>query len=114
PSQYLQLGRERMSECDWLRGACVWVDGFASFSGQELRTLTMLARFCGSMQISVLADTSCLGQRNLFAMRGREDLFGKTVRTINELTKELSEAGVGIEEPLVLDAQPPRFARCAE
>lgn len=114
PSQYLQLARERMSECDWLRGACVWADGFASFSGQELRTLTTLARLGGAMQVSVLADAPGIEQGSLFAVRGRDELFGKPVRTINELTKELSDAGVGIEEPVILDSAPPRFASCAE
>jgi len=103
PSQYLQLARERLAECDWLRGAIVWVDGFASFSAQELQTLAAMARLCSRMQITALVDPELAGASTKPKMVGRTRLFGRTLRTYRELVQSLAENGVEVEAPLVFD-----------
>ncbi|MBI1827568.1 MAG: exodeoxyribonuclease V subunit gamma [Planctomycetes bacterium] len=102
PSQHLQLARERMADCPWLRGAKVWVDGFASFSGQELATLTALATLCERMQITVLVDPDLARAGANHSSVGRSRLFGRTLRTFHELVQSLADGGIEVESPLVL------------
>ena len=56
PSQHLQLARERLPHCEWLRGAELWVDGFASLSGQESLTLLTLAEMSSRVELTARLD----------------------------------------------------------
>ncbi|MBU0719257.1 MAG: PD-(D/E)XK nuclease family protein [Planctomycetes bacterium] len=115
PSQYLQVARARIDRCGWLLGARMWVDGFASFSGQELLTLLALARVCQSIDITMLMDPALISPGLAAASGGSEaELFGRVQRTFLDLTRSLREAGVVLDEPVTLKPEvPPRFHNSA-
>jgi len=110
PSQYLRVARESFDRCNWLAGAELWVDGFASLSGEEVATLVELARRAAHTEVTGLLDPR-------LARPHCEDvtlhaLFGKPARTYHELRDAFASAGLPIEEPLLLNpTPPPRFAR---
>lgn len=126
PSQYLEPVRDALPGSGWLAGAHVWVDGFASFGGQELLTLIALARRCECVDVSMLMDPAVLrddpvkgeGEADpddrewiLAALR----LFSRTHATYLELTRRFEQAGIDVEPPIFLDEKPrPRFARSRE
>lgn len=58
PAQYLNLAADRLSDCNDLAGAEVWVDGFAGFTDQEYVLLTKLAGHAAGMEITLLVDPS--------------------------------------------------------
>lgn len=107
-SCHLSAARAALPGCDWLNGVEVWVDGFASMGGEELRTLLELAKKSIRMEITALVDPAMSKPRSDLA--GIPDLFSKTRRTLDELEVEFSRAGLAVEAPLRLDAATlPRF-----
>ncbi len=114
PSQYLQVARDGVGRCRWLADALLWVDGFASLSGQETLTLFAIAGVCQHVDITVMADPPVVGPHQ---PGHRPDpavarLFSRTVATYQDLHDGFVRAGFEIRDPLVLDTKPPpRFAR---
>jgi ATP-dependent helicase/nuclease subunit B len=128
PHQHLRIARECFDRCEWLRGAEVWVDGFASLSGEEIQTLLALARLSVHTEITVLVDPKlCIAASRrrvtstareplgevIHGQHAAENLFAKTLKTYQELNGYLAHAGLQIENALVLDGAPGRFQRCA-
>ncbi|MEK7757955.1 MAG: hypothetical protein AAB385_12180, partial [Planctomycetota bacterium] len=114
PHQHLRIARECFDRCEWLRGAEVWVDGFASLSGEEIQTLLALARLSVHTEITVLVDPRlCIGSSHRPTDDSAASLFAKTLKTYQELHEYLADAGLQIEDALVLDGAPRRFHRCA-
>lgn len=108
PSQTLRLARGSLSRCDWLSGAEVWMDGFASLGGEEAATLVALAGIVRSLEIAVLLDPSQVVDPSPRALL--RSIFSRTLRTYNELSTAISAAGVSIDPPLILNpTPPPRF-----
>lgn len=99
PSQCLCVARTALGRCDWIRGAHIWVDGFASMSGEETATLIALAKLGEKMEITAMVDSD------------RENpLFAKPRRTWDELERAFAASGLPIETSLTLRAAPsPRF-----
>lgn len=105
----LELVRAHIRESDWLRGARVWVDGFAGFTAQELETVVELARVASRMTIALLSDAPPAPPS---AADDELDLFRRTQQTHRLLRARLREAGVTIDGVRVLSPNPPaRFAR---
>ncbi|MEK6799627.1 MAG: regulatory iron-sulfur-containing complex subunit RicT, partial [Planctomycetota bacterium] len=122
PTQYLQVARERFLRCDWLNGALLWVDGFASMSVEETTTLVALSRMCSRVEMTFLMDAALADEkvfrREPFAASrhhptaSTQRLFAKTAQTFDDLRACIAAAGIAEDPPLVLqDAAPPRFAR---
>lgn len=105
--------RERVAECGWLRGARVWVDGFAGFTGEELATLIELARVAEHVTITLLADPDALALRDPRIIPDELSPFQPTEQTYQRLRSRLTEAGVSLAPPQRLpasDVDPlPRF-----
>jgi len=112
PSQYLRLARDHFPRCPWLVGAEVWIDGFASLSGEETLTLLSLARLARSLDITVMMDPAQAEARGAVARAPAVNrLFSRTRRTYQELCDRFVRAGLEIDAPLILGAAPPkRFA----
>lgn len=123
PSQYLQIARAALPTCHWLSDAELWVDGFASFSRQELLTLALLAGQCASTEITLLDDPAAPPYQSASPEPplahadtipgdvARGMLFRKISRTYGHLWRTFADAGLAIEPPLVLQPQRhPRFA----
>ena len=111
PSQYLDTARRCLSRCDWLHGAELWVDGFASLSGQETLILIELMRLCRRTEITAMFDPAlCASPGSSHVGEGAEGLFGKTYRTYGDLHASLIHAGLQVDDPLLLNpTPPPRF-----
>ncbi|MFQ5413502.1 MAG: PD-(D/E)XK nuclease family protein, partial [Phycisphaerae bacterium] len=113
PSQYLQAARDGLAQCDWVDGAHLWVDGFASLMWQEVATLVALARRCAAVEITVLMDPGMVDVRG-GASAAAHRLFAKTYRTYDDLRRALLDAGLDVAEPVLLaERRCPRFARSA-
>ncbi len=106
PSQHLALARESLPQCHWLDGARLWVDGFASLSGQETLTLIELSRKCQSAVITAMIDPNALDQP--------DSLFARIQRTYQTLRDRLLAAGVEVDAPQLLTECPPRRFRGRE
>ncbi len=99
----------QLERTEWLRGAHVYLDGFAQFGAQERSLLVALARRCGAMTLTLLADPSAPGISH--AMPDSLGLFARTEATYHRLRRALTDAGVAIEPPVALrPAGNPRFA----
>ncbi|MCH7872893.1 MAG: exodeoxyribonuclease V subunit gamma, partial [Planctomycetes bacterium] len=113
PTQHLELARDCLPQCDWLGGAELWVDGFASFSGQETLTLIELARFCSNVEITALLDPRLVvsaGQSAASAPPSAH-FFARPFKTYQDLDRRLRGHGLTVNDPLVLAPKtPPRFA----
>lgn len=109
PNQRLACLRQRLEEASWLRGARIWVDGFAGFTGEELATLAALARRCASMHVTLLMDG--VPDDAAPAINDDLDLFARTRRTGRQLRRLFESAGVKLDPPVILAPDPPpRFA----
>ncbi len=108
PTQRLALLRRQAADSAWLRDAEVWVDGFASFTGEELATLMTLARVARRMTITLLVEP----ERVLTPAAAVDefDLFSGAVRAYHRLIHGFEREGVELTAPIVLRPQtPPRF-----
>ncbi len=111
PSQHLQLARAALGRTDYLAGARIWVDGFAGFTGQEMRLLVELARRAIDVDITLLVDPDYHARTQGPGGVGPADLFARPQRTYLALRQRLSDAGVAVSDALVLTPPtPPRFA----
>ncbi len=106
PSQQLQIARELLPRCDWVCGAEVWVDGFASLMQQETLTLVELAKLCQHLDITALIEPSLLDTTGRSRGGSMGSLFRKTYRTYGEMNRAFVEAGLSVEEPLLLRGEP--------
>ncbi len=113
PSQRLAIAQTQLAECRWLADAELWVDGFASLSGQEIGVLIALARMCPHVDITAMVDPALRVVGGDEANAGDNAyLFARTSQTYRELRGRLIRAGLDVVEPLVLTAEPPpRFAQ---
>lgn len=111
PALPLAQVRSRLAEAGWLAGARIWVDGFSSFTGQELATLVALARLAAEMTITLLLDPAAPAVRFPNHPPDPLDVFYVAQRTYQALVHRLSAAGIPIEPPIILHPDPlPRFA----
>jgi len=102
PSQHLEAARAQVTRCPWLEGVDVWVDGFASLSGQESLLLLELARRAAHVDVTMLMDPARL--RSGTASPSAGDLYARTGRTYVALARKMRETGLEMEEPLVLES----------
>lgn len=113
PSQHLQAARDALPQCRWLDQAQVWVDGFASLSGQEALTLVALAEQCHHVDVTIMMDPSLSRDSTspTSSTRAAGRLFSKIRRHYQNLCDRFVKAGLVLEDPLVLDPQARRRAR---
>ena len=112
PSQYLTVARQGLKRCDWLRGAEMFIDGFASFARQEILTLIELSRICARIEITMLCDPDLFTGAGSPPVGETGSLFAKTLRTHARIRSEFDRAGVAVDDPLLLHVRrAPRFAQ---
>ncbi len=108
PEGVLDLARARLGAAQWLRGARVWVDGFAGLSGQQVRMIVELARCTEHVDVALLLDPACRRSETGGAPPDDLSLFARTERTWFTLERALHDQGISIEEPVLLDEVGPR------
>jgi ATP-dependent helicase/nuclease subunit B len=133
PDQRLAVLRSRLAEATWLHDARVWVDGFASFTGQELETLVALARTAQDLTLSLMFDGTASSDsevrghgtsassdsevRGDGADSGADAatdslrLFHRIEATYQQLRRRFCDEGVAINPAITLGKTSPRFAK---
>ena len=90
----------------FLKGARLWVDGFASFTGAEIALLVELLKVVDDAQIALCLDPAGLGPK-----AAADGLFEPTERTYQELCELIRDAKLDLHQPVLLK-QAKRFAEC--
>lgn len=108
PDRGLATAAQRVRAARSLRGALVWVDGFAGFTPAEFAFLEALLGVAGSMTVALCID----GRRPLGGPPQEADLFRQTHETYHQLLRVAERAGAVVTGVDVLDRDtaPPRFA----
>ncbi|WP_226658615.1 helicase-exonuclease AddAB subunit AddB [Pseudalkalibacillus hwajinpoensis] len=97
---YLALLAEKIEESDYLTNATIWIDGFHSFTPQELLVIQALMKKGTALTFTLTMDPEMIP-----SAIHELDLFhepGKTYQTLQDMA---NEAGVDIKEPLILTTQ---------
>lgn len=97
PAQRLLRTAENLPGCPWIRGARIWVDGFAGFTAQQIVVLVALARLSGEMTCAFLADPRHLPWPPAFSAPQRRTLFAGVERIIAVLYEALTAAGLTVQ-----------------
>jgi ATP-dependent helicase/nuclease subunit B len=109
---YLQLNQacHAVARADFLRGARLWVDGFAGFTAAELAILAELLRTAADATIALCLDPSSLNLRNPDPDKMDSlGLFGPTEQTYSALFEIVKKSKLKLAEPIVLN-EPVRFS----
>ncbi len=86
------------------RGAKLWVDGFAGFTGAELEVLTELLKVVADAQIAFCLDPSEIDLVNPLAEEiDTVDLFYPTQRTYAELIGRVKKYKLKLTRPIILE-----------
>ncbi|MDP2872258.1 MAG: exodeoxyribonuclease V subunit gamma [Bacillota bacterium] len=112
PQDPLNLAADRLANCELLRGARVWVDGFAGFTPQEYLLLGGVMGAAAEVRVALCLDPRLVqGIRRAPAAESLRGLFAPTLKTYHELLTVASQRRVRILEPLTLPvpSQPVRF-----
>lgn len=102
----LRLLAENLPFADHLKDAEIWVDGFYSFTPQELTVIQALLKQCSQVSVTLTLD------RPYEDLPDSTALFHPSAATYRKLLKAAEEIGVRTEEPIVL-TEPKRFKHAA-
>ncbi|GGG10768.1 helicase-exonuclease AddAB subunit AddB [Paenibacillus abyssi] len=100
---YLSWLTKGCGEAEVLQGAHIWVDGFYGFTPNEFEALGQLMR-----RASQVTVTLCLDKPYQEGEQPHElELFHPTAETYIKLRDLALQSGVGLEEPILLEGDPP-------
>ena len=114
PDIQLTRARRSVADADFVRGAKLWVDGFAGFTTAELAILAELLKTAADAQIAL-----CLDPSSIDLARPRAEnidpvgLFGPTQRTYIELVELVKKCKLQLAEPTILE-EAVRFSSCRQ
>ena len=123
PDAQITSACKAVAKADFIKGARLWVDGFASFTGGEMALLIEVLKAVDQAYLALCVDpadvelgTSAATEiRNpKSAIRNSSEkigLFEPTARTYRELLERLDEAKVKVLQPMALHLTP-RFREC--
>ena len=115
PSQYLQVAREALGRCDYLKNARIWVDGFAGYTRQELLLLAELARRAGAVEVTMLIDQASFDIAASSEEIDPTGIFAKPARSCRSMIRLFRMSGLELAEPVVFSLEAnPRFAQSTE
>ena len=112
----VQLARscKAAATATFVKGAKLWVDGFAGFTTAELAVLAELLKVAADAQIALCLDASKIDLVNPDAQAlDPISLFGPTERTYSELIDVIKKCKLKLAEPIVLD-KAVRFSGCPQ
>jgi len=114
PNIQLTSSRRAVAAAEFVKGAKLWVDGFAGFTTAELAILVELLKVVSDAQIALCLDPSKLDLANPDAQAlDPVSIFGPTDRTYAALVDVIKRCKLQLAEPIILD-KAVRFARCRE
>ncbi|WP_270181568.1 helicase-exonuclease AddAB subunit AddB [Alkalihalobacillus sp. CinArs1] len=97
---YLQLLAEKISESQYLENAAIWVDGFHSFTPQELLVLQALMKKGADITFTITMDTE-MNPASVHEL----DLFHEPATTYQTLFQMANEEGIDVKAPELLTNQ---------
>jgi len=110
PDIQLSQAIKKIPQADFLRGAKLWVDGFADFTVQQQRLLLEMLKAASDSYIALCLDPHAFDPR--YPDRCELDdtsLFSPTERTFADLTEAIRKSRLPLTKPILLD-RPVRFA----
>ncbi|MGD0551171.1 MAG: PD-(D/E)XK nuclease family protein [Sedimentisphaerales bacterium] len=110
PDIQLASACKAVAGADLVRGAKLWVDGFAGFTTAELALLTELLKVVEDAQIALCLDPATTDIANPDKSKiDPMDLFGHTAETYAELVERIKKCKLKLSPPLILN-KPIRFS----
>ena len=112
PDMQLFQSCKAVAQADFVKGARLWVDGFAGFTTAEFIVLAELVKTVKEAQIALCLDASRIDLAN--ADSGKidpADLFNPTERTYAELLGIVKKCKIELAEPIILN-EALRFSSC--
>jgi ATP-dependent helicase/nuclease subunit B len=110
PDIQLRSACKAVAGADLVRGAKLWVDGFAGFTTGELALLTELLKVVEDTQIALCLDPATTDIANPDKNKiDPTDLFGHTAETYAELVERIKKCKLKLSVPLILN-KPMRFS----
>ena len=106
PDMQLRQVCKKVADADFIKGAKIWVDGFAGFSTTELALLTELLKMSSQSKIALCLDPATVDLKNL----NENSLFYPTEKTYAQLVDTLKQAHIELTAPVILD-KPRRFIK---
>lgn len=97
PDIQLNSVRKAIGEAELVKGARLWVDGFAGFTGSELEILAELLKVCSETEIAL-----CLDPTKKMEAGKIGGGFEPTEQTYIELLEIIKKCKVKLREPLIL------------
>ncbi|MCG1020042.1 helicase-exonuclease AddAB subunit AddB [Sutcliffiella horikoshii] len=98
---YLQLLAEKLPQSRYIQKADIFIDGFHSFTPQELEVLKELMKHANSVTIALTVDKP-YDEEAPYDLH----LFRETGTTYQKLKKLAVEEGCSVEEPILLEGAP--------
>jgi ATP-dependent helicase/nuclease subunit B len=98
---YLQLLAEKLPQSRYIQKADIFIDGFHSFTPQELEVLKELMKHANSVTIALTVDKP-YDEEAPYDLH----LFRETGTTYQKLKKLAMEEGCSVEEPILLEGSP--------
>ncbi|NOR66815.1 MAG: hypothetical protein GQ528_05620, partial [Woeseiaceae bacterium] len=110
----LQLARAcgAVGQASLVKGARLWIDGFAGFTAAEHAILTEMLKVAGDSQIALCLDPSRIDVAD--PVGGKSDavsLFSPTERTYAGLVEMIKQSKLRLAEPIIL-GKALRFSHC--
>jgi len=114
PDLQLMHACQKVAEADFIRGARLWVDGFAGFTTTELAIVTSMLRTVADAQIALCLDPSDIDLANPDPDKlDPAALFYPTLRTYAAIMEVIKKCRLKLIEPIILDT-PVRFSSCQQ
>ncbi|HEY1683650.1 MAG TPA: PD-(D/E)XK nuclease family protein [Tepidisphaeraceae bacterium] len=106
PHRRLQEVLYRMEGCSLVKDSHLFIDGFLDYRQYERQMIAGMAKSCGELEISVLADPGSAIFTNPHTLPDETDLFHRTEDAYRQLYFALTEANVAIDSPVKLKNSP--------
>ena len=98
----LELAIRKISSCNWLKDAQIWVDGFDALNPQHLRVIEELLKTSANMTV-----TLCLNNLDALEHEAPTALFHRQFKLYNQLKQIASKASIEVNTKIL--EKTPRF-----
>jgi ATP-dependent helicase/nuclease subunit B len=112
PDIQLATAKKAAGDSPLVKGARLWVDGFAGFTAGELSMLAEILRSVLDASIALCVDPKTVDMSGDLARVEPTSLFGPTEKTYCELLEIIRECKLRLDKPIVL-TEAKRFSNCA-
>jgi len=112
----IQLNRAcgAVAKAEFVKGAKLWIDGFAGFTTAELAVLAELLKVVADAQIALCLDPANIDLANPDAEKlDPVSIFGPTERTYADLVELIKKCKLRLAKPVILD-EAVRFSSCPQ